>query len=280
MENMQEEEVGAIVKKATKTMGYRVDGIFPITTSQPGTVTQDAKPRPKNMYPSWKDAFDISALCVELPGNAGPVSEVAVVHKPTNTLVVTDAVICVPEVDTSIATDSRGTASNPTFPLQPIFSTYDDFDEVSLSDPTFWPRTVLQAVFLPLRTEFNSEMGMDIYPGYQALANRLVRAPILRAFADARAPNAIRSWVNQIASLKRFDRIITAHFASPINAGPDLFVKAFAHLDENASANELSMALPPIACKDWSTLQSLNDFISDNKLGAPVVYDFQRGCIQ
>lgn len=78
-------------------------------------------------------------------------------------------------------------------------------------------------------------------------------------------------WVDAISSLN-FDRIITAHFASPINAGPKQFTKAFAHLGNSSEDG------PPIACKDWSTLNSLNNFIDDNKLGAPVVFDFRRGC--
>lgn len=256
-EAMNEGQVAAVVKNAAKTMGYRVDGILPVTT-RPG-LSQDT---PKNMFPVWIDEFDIAVLCVELPGNAGPVSECAFIHKPTKTLAVTDAVVAVPRVSSST-------------PLQPIFSTYP-FDDATLSDPTFWPRTVLQAVFLPLRAEA-SDRGA-IYPGYEALANRLVRAPILRAFADARAPDAIRTWVNQITTLPTsFDRIIAAHFASPINAGRSEFTKAFSHLDRDASIDEVYSALP-IECQDWSTLGSLNSFINDNKLGAPTVYDFRRGC--
>jgi hypothetical protein len=268
---MSEEEVTLIVKEATKTMKYRVDGILPVQTQ-----STKATSKPRNMYPSWKDTFDMATLCVELPANAGPVSEVAFVHKATNTLVVTDAVICVPDVSADV---SKVTESPPTFPLQPIFSTYDKFDESTLNNPTFWARTVLQAVFLPLRVESN-DPEKEVYPGFEAIKNRLVRAPILRSFDDARAPDSVREWVKDIASLQRFDRIITGHFASPINAGPKLFTEAFAYLDGDASTEKLRSTLPPIACKDWSTLNSLNDVIDNNKLGAPVVYDFWRGCIE
>ena len=214
------------------------------------------------MWPAWSELFDIEVLCVELPQNAGPVSECAFIHHSSKTLVVTDAVICVPPV--------------PDIPIQPIFGTY--FNQASLSDQTFWPRTVLQAVFLPLRTETKESTGI-CYPGYEALTSRLVRAPILRAFADARAPESVRGWVDRIAGKTDFDRIVTAHFASPINAGPALFSKAFAHLDQSASLDKLALDLPPIACTDWSTLNTLNTFIDENNLGAPVVYDFQKGCI-
>jgi hypothetical protein len=237
-------------------MGYRVDGILPT-----GSLSNDSAENimPKNLRPSWinEDEFSVETLYVELPENAGPVSESAFYHKSTKTLFVTDAVVCVP--------------SSTDFPIQPIFATY--FDEKVLSNPTFWPRTVLQAVFLPLRTETGS-----VYPGYDALANRLVRAPILRAFADARSPNEVRSWVENIVNNNKFDRIITSHFASPITASPSLFANAFEHLNLNATPQSLSSALPPITCQDWSTLDSLNKFIGDNKLGAPVVYNYRTGC--
>ena len=255
-DDMDKEQVDTIVKKASKTMGYRVDGILPVKVQQ----QEETQSKPANMFPSWSDAFDFEVLCLQLEGNAGPVSEVALFHKSSMSLIVTDAVICVP----SVGDDS--------YPLQPIYSTY--FDEDTTSDPTFWQRTVLQAVFLPLRSE-SLPNGDITYPGFDALGNKLSRAPILRAFNDARAPHKSRDWVNSITGLS-FDRILTAHFASPINAGPALFKKAFAHLYDDASAEDLEYV--PIPCQDWSTLDSINSFIDQNKLGAPVIYDFKRGC--
>lgn len=252
---MSGDQIEKVVHDAAKTMGFRIDGILPN-----GSLSKDSGENimPKNLRPSWinDDEFSVETLYVELPQNAGPVTESTFYHKSTRTLFVTDAVICVP--------------SSAEYPIQPIFGTY--FDERVLSDPTFWPRTVLQAVFLPLRVENGS------YPGYEALKNRLIRAPILRAFADARAPNQVREWVDSIVRNSKFDRVVTSHFASPINANPALFAKAFAHLDGNASLNSLSSALPPITCQDWTTLNSLNSFIEENQLGAPVVYNIQVGC--
>ena len=68
-----------------------------------------------------------------------------------------------------------------------------------------------------------------------------------------------------------FDRIVTAHFASPIRATPSEYVAAFNYL-QGRSAD------PPIACSDWSLLDGLNELIGAQKLGAPVVYDFKQGC--
>jgi len=67
--DMDKEQVETIVKKASNTMGYRVDGILPVKVHQQET-RQESKP--SNMFPSWSDAFDFEVLCLELEGNAGP----------------------------------------------------------------------------------------------------------------------------------------------------------------------------------------------------------------
>jgi hypothetical protein len=220
-------------------MGYRVDGIL----------------GPGNPLPPWANEFDIATLYVKIPKNAGPVSEVAFCHRPTKTLVATDAVVYVPS----------GRAPE-------IYSTY--FDDETIQDPTFWARTVLQAVFLPLRTDVDGN-----YPGYEALQDRLVRAPILRALVDARAPDAVRQWIQEQTTSGQweFDRIITSHFASPIQATPANVRAAFDYLFVE-DVDKLDSSLPPVACKDWELLDSINQFVAKTNAGAPAVFDFQRGC--
>lgn len=217
-------------------MGYRVDGIL------------------GDDIPPWGDEFDIATLYVDIPRNAGPVSEVAFCHRPTQTLVATDAVVYIPPSPSD------------------IYTTY--FDRATVyDDPTFWPRTVLQAVFLPLRTTDDGS-----YPGFEALQGRLVRAPILRAFADSRAPEAVRKWIAEITSW-RFDRIVSSHFASPIQATPSDVRAAFAYLQEDSPSALNRAGLPPITCQDWELLEGLNRVIAENKLGAPAIYDYKRDCI-
>jgi hypothetical protein len=250
-------------------MGYKVDGV--LTNGQ---------------KPPWLDELDFSTFYVNPPGNAGPVSEVAFFHRSSKTLVATDAVAFIPD----------GPAPN-------IFTTY--FDDVVVADPTFWPRTVLQSVFLPLRTASRSantnipagssaetlDMDLDLYyPGFDAIRNRLIRAPILRGFTDARAPVETRAWIDTITSTAsttstssndkswKYDRIITCHFASPIAATPAMVRNTFSFLLEEESKNVRSE--PPIACQDWELLNTLNDVISKNKLGAPASFDYTRGCLE
>ena len=226
---------------ASAKMGYRVDGVFPI-----------GAPKPGDPLPPWADEFDMRTLYVDLPENAGPVAETAFLHRPTNTLVTTDSVVYVPDKP------------------PPIFSTY--FNDEQVADPDFWAKSVIQAVFLPLREDAAASPSAPLqrWPGYGSVQGRLLRAPILRAFADSRAPDEVRTWVSSIGAWK-FDRVLTAHFASPIRATPAEFTAAFKYLDGE---------LPDIQCQDWQLLDGLNDLIETNKLGAPVKkgFDFKAGC--
>jgi hypothetical protein len=247
-------------------MGYKVDGV--LTNGQ---------------SPPWLDEFDYSTFYVSLPGNAGPVSEVAFFHRPSKTLVATDAVAFIPDG-----------------PAPDIFATY--FDASVVAEPTFWPRTVLQSIFLPLRTESSRNSNPNpkdsdnsslddtdtdtdtdsyYYPGFEAIRNRLIRAPILRGFNDARAPEETRAWIETITKEWKYDRIITCHFASPVAATPENVRNTFSFLQEEKGARSRSATRsePPIACRDWELLNTLNDIIARNKLGAPASFDYTRGCL-
>jgi Domain of unknown function (DUF4336) len=226
-------------------MGYRVDGILAASERSADT-------------PPWADEFEYETLYLDLPGNAGPVSEVAFYHKPTRTLLTVDAVVFIPQ-------------NRP----PSIFETY--FDKATVEDPTFWPRTVLQSVFLPLREQEGSDGRRRSYPGFDAIQQRLIRAPILRGFNDARAPLETRQWITRVATKWPFDRVVTSHFASPIVATGRDVMGAFSYLLE--AEEDHSSRLPPIACRDWELLDGLNGFITNQKLGAPVVFDYRSDCV-
>ncbi|KAL3935332.1 MAG: hypothetical protein SGBAC_009131 [Bacillariaceae sp.] len=254
---------GKHLSNDTCQMGYKVDGILGLD----------------NPLPPWSNEFDMATLYLEIPKNAGPVSEVSFFHRPTKTLVATDSVIYVPK-----------RRSPPD-----IFATYfDDKGTAMEEDPTFWPRTVLQAIFLPLRQDDHGK-----YPSYEAIADRLVRAPILRALVDARAPTEVREWIAQQTTSWDFDRILTSHFESPIAAGPTEYKAAFGYLDDqeymkvertassssNSSSssssigNKVNANLPAIQCQDWELLDSINQVVAKSNAGAPATFDFQRGCL-
>jgi len=110
-----------------------------------------------------------------------------------------------------------------------------------------------------------------------AIKNRLIRAPILRAFAAARAPDAVREWVTKISRQSIFDRIVTSHFASPIAATPFDFASCFSYLN-NGGGGGTSTFLPPIECQNWELLEGLNKVIADYNLGAPASFDYKKDC--
>jgi hypothetical protein len=231
-------------------MGYKVDGV--LTAGQ---------------SPPWLDEVDYSTFYVNPRGNAGPVSEVAFfTGRP-----------------------------RPWWQRTPLLLFRMDPLRISLP-PTLtmllWPRIVLQSVFLPLhtasRSALNANMNANVpagndldfyYPPFDALRNRLIRAPILRGFTDARAPVRTCAWIDTIANTAgwKYDRIITCHFASPIAATPAMVRNTFSFLEEDGS-NDRSE--PPIACQDWELLNTLNDVIAQNKLGAPASFDYTRGCLK
>ena len=91
----------------------------------------------------------------------------------------------------------------------------------------------------------------------------------LMASTYAGAPKEVFTWVNSIATEWKFDRVVTAHFASPIKATPAEFGEAFGYLNGQ---------LADIECQDWRLLDGLNELIETNKLGAPVKFDFKAGC--
>jgi hypothetical protein len=112
------------------TLPFRVDGVLP---SRAGDAT-----------PPWAAEIDTKVFYADLPGNAGPVGEAAFFHKRSKTLLVTDAVAWIP----------RG-------PAPPIFRTV--FGS-GVDAPDFWPKSVLQAVFLTLRQDADGT-----WPGYDAI---------------------------------------------------------------------------------------------------------------
>jgi len=271
-------------KRAKVDMGYRVDGIFSIDVGS--TATSNLQ----QQLPPWADEFDMATLYIDIPKNAGPVSEVAFCHKPTKTLIATDAVVYIPSSPPPPPSSSSSSARRSGRDGRKggtdsgnIFATY--FDQETVEEPSFWPKTVLQAVFLPLRTETGSinsvadKSDSDIYyPGFEAIKERLIRAPILRAFADARAPDEVKAWTEAISKFD-FDRIVTSHFASPIKASPADFAAAYGYLSPSSSSSSSSYsALPPIACQDWELLEGLNRVIADYDLGAPAVFDYRQDC--
>ena len=126
------------------SLPYRVDGIL----GEPG-------PCP------WAEELPLKLLYVDLPGNAGPVTEAAFLHRASRTLVVTDAVVFIPAAHRPRPPACRGLGEE---------LAASDFGQVG--PPSGLP---------PARQAPDGS-----WPGYERIRGRVLRAPILRAFGDAR----------------------------------------------------------------------------------------------
>lgn len=190
----------------------------------------------------------------------GRFEEVAFFHKASQTLLVTDSVLSVPEEPPSIV------QLDP-YPL--LFHAKDDaFDVVfdnKLSRRRGWQRIALFAFYFKPNALEVIEMGQSIrdvrkaperskqayfgwYPfkwkkgwkqSFDALCGggRLFVAPILQTLILNRAPQETIDWANQVASWD-FQQIISCHFDSPITASPHQFRQAFAFLEQKPSMDE------------------------------------------
>ena len=90
------------------------------------------------------------------PGNAGPVSEAALL----------------PQGFQNVVRDGRGVLDSTLSRAPDIFRTSFD-DKTYDNDADFWPKSVLQAVFLSLRKDGKR------WPGYDAITDKVVKVPIL-----------------------------------------------------------------------------------------------------
>jgi hypothetical protein len=54
---------------------------------------------------------------------------------------------------------------------------------------------------------------------FDAISERLLVGPVVRTLVYSKIPNTVCDWVDRICADWRFERIIPAHFSSPVKAG-------------------------------------------------------------
>ncbi len=228
----------------------------------------------------FANQFDYEILGpIEL--GAGRFAEVALLHKSSKTLLVTDSIVSVPEEPPAII-------QLDSYPL--LFHTRDKATDVVADTPENrrkgWQRIALFSLYFrpsvldvpkwgevfrnaskaPERSKkayfglYPFQWKQDWQPCFEALRGdgRLFVAPILQTLILNRAPEETINWANKIARWD-FKRIIPCHFDSPIEATPYEFRQAFSFL-EKYSIN----ALPQ---EDFQLLEQI-DYTLD-KLGIP-----------
>ncbi|ARV60383.1 hypothetical protein BZZ01_18670 [Nostocales cyanobacterium HT-58-2] len=214
-------------------------------------------PEDSNQAP-FADEFDYAVLDINL--GRGSFVEVAVLHKRSRTLLVTDSIQSVPEEPPAIV------QLDP-YPLlfharENAFETIEDneanrrkgWQRISLFAIYFRPSALeitglgqalrdamkapvhsAKAYFglFPFRWKENWKQSFDALRGN----GRLFVAPILQTLILPQAPTQVLNWADKIAAWD-FGRIISCHFDSPIEASPHQFRRAFAFLEKKPSAYE------------------------------------------
>ncbi|PRW18341.1 lysine--trna ligase [Chlorella sorokiniana] len=209
-------------------------GIFPN-----GVLRSDATDTP------W--AEEIEQKVFESSVGIGPYIECAFFHKKTRTLLVTDAVISVPNTPPELVPPenlldaaarnffinvlSGDLAAQPVdgVPLKPTELT-------PAARNLGWRRMALQILYIvpgDLR---------DPKKGFLAIANRLIVGPILKTLVFSTTPEVTRAWVDSICADWAFTSIIPAHFTAPIPATPSDFRAAFSFVYEPQLSAERAAA--------------------------------------
>jgi len=244
----------------------------------PGKRTQ-LLPQASSQAP-FADEFDC-ALLGPIPLGIGPFEEVALFHRPSRTLLLTDTVLSVP---------SEPPAVVQLDPDPLMFHARDDaFDAVAEGPESRrkgWQRIVLfalyfrpspaevvplgQALSQALRAPDRSKKAyFGILPWrwnetWQQSFRALQRggaplvAPILQTLVLNRAPAETIAWADRVASWP-FERIVPCHFQAPIEATPSQFRQAFGFLEHEPAfgADPTGTESQPLPEADLAVLQSL-----------------------
>lgn len=228
----------------------------------------------------FSNQFDYKILGpIEL--GAGKFAEVALLHKSSQTLLVTDSIVSIPEEPPAII-------QLDTYPL--LFHARDKATDIIADNPQNrrkgWQRIVLFALYfrpsvlnLPKwgevfrdaskAPERSRKAYFGLYPFawkpnwqrcFEALRGdgRLFVAPILQTLILNRAPAETIAWADKIAKLD-FKRIIPCHFDATLEATPSEFREAFSFLEKHNDAT-----LPK---EDFQALEEIDATL--DKLGIP-----------
>ncbi len=227
----------------------------------------------------FADDFDY-AILGSIRLGIGAFEEVAFFHRRSQTLLLTDTLVAIPE-------DPPAIAQLDPYPL--LFHARDhSWDDITdtpemrlkgwqrialfvfyfrpsvLSIIPFW-RSLQEAAKSPLRHAkaywgwFPFQWRTDWLRSFEALRGngRLFVAPILQTLILNRAPQETLSWMNRVSQWN-FQQIIPCHMQSPIEARPTEFRQAFAFLDPLSS-----QILPP---EDFELLNEIETALHRGKI--------------
>jgi Domain of unknown function (DUF4336) len=187
----------------------------------------------------------------------GPFEEVALFHRASQTLLLTDTLVSIPDTPPDIVqldpypllfhakdNGTEGIEDNATTRRKGWhrISLFGCYFRPSALDIIELPKAVKDAWRAGDRTRkayfglYPFKWNPDWHRSFEVLRGngRPFVAPILQALILNRAPQETLDWAYQVASWN-FQRIIPCHFDAPIAAGPQQFLSAFTFLKQQPS---------------------------------------------
>ncbi|MEH2327143.1 MAG: DUF4336 domain-containing protein [Nostoc sp.] len=234
--------------------------------------------------------FDYAILDINL--GRGSFAEVAVFHKRSHTLLVTDSILSVP-------VDPPEILQLDPYPLlfharDNALETIEDNEDnrrkgwqrISLFAIYFRPsvlevtpigkmfRDALKAPQRSLKTYFGlfpfrwQETWKQAFDALRGQGRPFV-APILQILIFPQAPRQVLNWADTVASWD-FQQIISCHFDSLIFANPRQFRQAFAFLEKNPSVSkDFSSSDQPLLEEDLRFIKELEAGLVKRKIATP-----------
>ncbi|MBE9186305.1 DUF4336 domain-containing protein [Microcoleus sp. LEGE 07076] len=191
----------------------------------------------------------------------GSFAEVALFHRRSRTLIVTDSVIAIPENPPAIvqfdpypllfhAKDSASdlvadTHENRRKGWQRI-ALFTAYFRPSVLEVPPWSGVLANAFKAPERSRkayfglYPFQWKTDWVRSFEALRGqgRPLVAPVLQTWILNRAPRETLDWADRVASWD-FDKIVPCHFDSAIDSNPPQFRQAFSFLEKHSPVNSL-----------------------------------------
>ncbi|WP_442946987.1 DUF4336 domain-containing protein [Nostoc sp. UHCC 0870] len=233
----------------------------------------------------FADELDYAILDINL--GRGSFVEVAMFHKRSRTLLVTDIVL-------SVSEDPPDISQLDPYPL--LFHAREHAHQVIADNATNrrqgWQRICLFAIYFRPSALQITRLGdmlrdamqapdhspkayLGLFPfhwqenwqqSFTALRGngRPFVAPILQTLILPQAPTQVLNWANQVAKWD-FQQIIACHFDAPFAASPDEFRQAFAFLEKNPS----NFSNQPLLETDMQFIKELESNLVQRGIATP-----------
>ncbi|KAL3159305.1 hypothetical protein ABBQ32_011259 [Trebouxia sp. C0010 RCD-2024] len=162
----------------------------------------------------WSDELSHKVFCSKI--GLAPYIEVALHHRKAKVLMVTDAVVYIPEDPPEVVNRDRlQRAGEDNLFVRLLYAkdkpqipkTLDEQEKLG------WKRMAL------LISYFSPEHLRDPVT-FPIIEGRLIVMPVVQTLCFAKCPGATRKWIDAITQEWDFNRVISAHFSAPVDAGP------------------------------------------------------------